>query len=78
MPSIGELCGLYKVKEAVNNSIEKTDGAQMFTSNWYWSSSQSASVSHDAWDVSFGSGDLGDDDGNKGSMLSVCAVRAFN
>ena len=75
MPSIRELCDLYNAKAAVNNSINKTGGTQMSTSNWYWSSSQVASGSNYAWFVSFGSGDLIND--SEDDTLSVCAVRAF-
>ena len=76
MPSIKELCDLYNAKAAVNNSINKTDKTQMSTSNWYWSSSQSASFSSGAWVVLFGSGRLVSH--GKTQYDSVCAVRAFN
>ncbi|MBQ3670107.1 MAG: DUF1566 domain-containing protein, partial [Treponema sp.] len=74
MPSIKELCDLYKAKEAVNNSINKTGGTQMSIS-WFWSSSQ-YTYSGIAWTVNFGFGKLTNDD--KYSTGSVCAVRAFN
>ena len=79
MPSIKELCDLYKENEAVNNSINKTGGTQM-SASWYWSSSQIAShnssSSSYAWGVDFGSGNLYYIYGKYG-MGSVCAVRAF-
>ena len=76
MPSIKELCDLYKVAATVNTSISNTGGTQMSTS-WYWSSSQHASNYNSfAWDVDFGSGNLDYDP--KDITESVCAVvRAF-
>ena len=77
MPSIKELCDLYKAKDAVNNSIEKTGGTQMST-GYYWSSSQNASYTLSAWGVNFESGYINDYYNKTSTGSSVCAVRAFN
>ena len=74
MPSIKELCDLYKVKNTVNSSIGKAGGTQM--SNDYWSSSQSASSVSCAWSVEFESGNL--NDYHKTNTMSVRAVRKFD
>ena len=76
MPSIQELCKLYQVRTDVNNALSKITGAtQLSTSSEYWSSSQDADYSSDAWYVSFDSGFLYGI--NKFYTYSVCAVRAF-
>ena len=74
MPSIKELCDLYKVKNTVNNSISKTSGTQMVTSS-YWSSSQYASYDYYAYFLSFTDG--GCNPSNKSNYSDMCAVRAF-
>ena len=89
IPSVKELCDLYKVKDAVNNSIQKVGGTQLFTSQstsgyaiWYWSSSQSLSGSSDAgpnasaWNVSFETGAI--TSGHKTHTNTASAIRAFN
>ncbi|MBR0032346.1 MAG: InlB B-repeat-containing protein, partial [Treponema sp.] len=89
IPSVKELCDLYKVKDVVNNSIQKVGGTQLFTSYstsgyaiWYWSSSQSLSGSADAsadasaWNVSFETGAI--TSGHKTHTNTASAVRAFN
>ncbi|MBO4732647.1 MAG: DUF1566 domain-containing protein [Spirochaetaceae bacterium] len=74
MPSIKELCDLYKFKDTVNNSISKTSATQMVTS-YYWSSSQYASYDNYACLLTFDSGYC--IYSYKNDIFSVCAVRAF-
>ena len=74
MPSIKELCELYKVKNTVNNSISKTSGTQMVTSS-YWSSSQYASYDIYAYQLDFSNGRCIST--YKSTSFDVCAVRAF-
>ncbi|QNL98379.1 DUF4959 domain-containing protein [Treponema sp. Marseille-Q4132] len=66
MPSIAELCEVYKNREAINASLSKINGldgtyadASLGTS-WtqYWSSSQHSSLNDNAWLADFGSGYL--------------------
>jgi len=73
MPSIAELCELYKNKDVLNASLEKAGGTQ-FRDYWYWSSSQSSYVYY-AWKLDFSNGYLGDYP--KYSNNYVCCVRAF-
>ena len=74
LPTVAELCMLYREKDTVNSALEKTGGTKI-ADEGYWSSSQDASDNSLAWVVRFGSGYFGintkDVDG------SVCAVRAF-
>ena len=73
MPSIAELCELYKNKDTLNTSLSKCSGTQ-FMDNWYWSSSQYDS-SYYAWALGFSDGYLGY--GDLDSYNYVCCVRAF-
>ena len=53
----------------------RTDGTEAFESEWYWSSTENASYSYDAWIVDFDDGyqvNYGKDDG-----FGVRAVRRF-
>lgn len=73
MPSIAELCELYKNKDTLNASLSKCNGTQ-FRNGYYWSSSQHGYYGF-AWL-------LGDGDGylyyaNKFATLNVCVIRAF-
>ena len=81
MPSIAELCALYKNKEAVNASLLKINGlnsayadADLGTS-YIWSSSQRSSYYNYAWLADFGSGDLFDH--GKSDHGNVCCIAAF-
>ncbi|MBC6720090.1 fibronectin type III domain-containing protein [Treponema sp. Marseille-Q4130] len=64
MPSIAELCQVYKNKEAVNESLLKISGSASsyadasLGTGWYWSSSQYSYSDKDAWLADFGSGYL--------------------
>lgn len=76
MPSIAELCELYKNKDILNTSLSKCGGTQ-FREYYadYWSSSQSSYGYDYAWILGFGDGYLYYS--LKRSTLSVCCVRAF-
>ena len=75
LPTVAELCMLYRVKATVNAALEKAGGTQI-ASDGYWSSSLDSSNDNNAWYVHLGS------NGNifsteKKPALSVCGVRAF-
>ena len=65
MPSIAELCEVYKNRTAINASLAKIHGLangsgyadEKLVNNWYWSSSQ-YSYDYDAWVVDFSDGDV--------------------
>ena len=82
MPSIAELCQVYKNKEAVNESLLKINGSASsyadasLGTGWYWSSSQFSNYSKDAWDAGFGSGNL-DHYLGKPYDLDVCCIAGF-
>ena len=74
LPTIAELCMLYREKDKVNSALEKAGGTKIADTG-YWSSSQYASDNGSAWDVWFVDGTLyyiG-----KAASVSVCPVRAF-
>lgn len=73
MPSIAELCELYKNKDILNASLAKCGGTQ-FREGHYWSSSQDDD-SGAAWALDFSDGDL--NFGSKYYDYYVCCVRAF-
>ena len=75
LPTVAELCMLYRAKDTVNAALEKADGT-IIVDNYYWSSSQSSSTNNKAWMVKFDSGKLMDT--YKGNKWYVCGVRAFN
>ena len=60
MPSLAELCEVYKNRDAINESLEKIHGlnnsyadSSLDASSWYWSSSQASYPNDLAWLVSF-------------------------
>jgi hypothetical protein len=73
VPSISELCTLYRNMTAVNESLSKVGGTQI--ANGYWSSSQSSNGSDFAWIVSFSNGYVGDFSKNTNGYVRV--IRAF-
>ena len=81
MPSIAELCELYKNKEAVNASLSKINGLDSSYADgslgtvWYWSSSQDSYNYSDAWHAHFGLGDLFAYD--KYYYYIVCCIAGF-
>ena len=81
MPSIAELCELYKNKEAVNASLSKINGlnstyadADLGTSH-IWSSSQNSYNGYSAWLADFGRGYRYNY--NKDDKDGVCCIAAF-
>lgn len=66
IPSIAELCIVYKNRESINNSLHKIykldDNLAVngIGTNWYWSSSQSAQKDDYAWFVHFVNGYAGE------------------
>ena len=76
LPTVAELSMLYRVKGTVNAALEAAGGTKIADTG-YWSSSQFASKSNDAWYVWFVDGNLLSINYLKDSYKSVCAVRAF-
>lgn len=82
MPSIAEVCAVYRNRETINRSLqkiyEKDPSAAMdgLGTNWYWSSSQSESQDDYAWFVHYFNGYVSDCPKNF-TNLHVLAVRRF-
>ena len=74
MPSLTELCYVYRNRDVLNKAIKALDGVELGIC--YWSSSQIAGSSIDAWQLDFANGGLYND--NKDDNLYVCCVRAFS
>ena len=81
MPSIAELCEVYKNKATVNASLAKINGlnsayadANLGTSH-IWSSSQYSYYYSNAWSADFGIGYLGAE--YKAQNYGVCCIAAF-
>ena len=74
LPTVAELCMLYRAKDTVNAALEKADGTKIADA-YHWSSSQSSTNSK-AWMVKFDNGKLMDT--YKDNKWYVCGVRAFN
>ena len=81
MPSIAELCALYKNKDAVNASLSKIGWLNSayadanFGTGRFWSSSQHSNFNATAWSVEFGGGDLAKD--FKDRNYYVCCMADF-
>lgn len=75
VPSISELCTLYKNMTTINASLTTAVGTTIST-NYYWSSSQSSLTNYYARDVSFSDGYVGDH-GYKDGARYVRVIRAF-
>ena len=81
MPSIAELCELYKNKEVINASLLKINGLNSayadanFGTGDFWSSSQCSDYFFNAWLAEFGSGDL--DHHLKDLSFNVCCIAGF-
>ena len=75
MPSLAELCYVYRNIALLNKVIKALGGVEL-TDDFYWSSSQSE---HDyfAWGVSFLGGYVFDGY-SKGDCFYVCCVRSFS
>lgn len=84
MPSLAELCYIYRNKETLNKILEKLGTTQFYTGD-YWSSSQVAGYYRgdygDAWCVILFDGNVNANgyvqSYSKYSGKSVCCVRAF-
>ncbi|UTC45334.1 DUF4959 domain-containing protein [Treponema vincentii] len=81
MPSLAELCEVYKNREAINASLAKIHGLNNayadsnLDTSWYWSSSQRSLTNDVAWGVDFGDGNVGI--GNKNYDARVCCLSGF-
>ena len=81
MPSLAELCGVYKNREAINASLAKIHGHgssyadSSLGTSWFWSSSQGSRYKFYAWQVSFNNGSVNDDP--KDYMDRVCCLSGF-
>lgn len=82
MPSIAELCDIYKNRRAINDSLQHIyrldEHAAMngLETNWYWSASQAGSEDDYAWFVHYLNGYAGECPKNF-TNVHVLAVRAF-
>ena len=83
MPSLAELCEVYKNKNKINASLKTIHDAsggsayadESLGTNYYWSSSQDSYNDYYAWGVDFGDGYVGYD--YKGSNFRVCCLSGF-
>ena len=81
MPSLAELCEVYKNRESINESLEKIHGLDSnyadstLGTSFYWSSSQCASVNYRTWRVYFDYGNV--DFLNKNNKYRVCCLAGF-
>ena len=81
MPSLAELCEVYKNKAAINASLTKIRGLdsnyadESLGTSWFWSSSQYSSNSYYAWLVYFSDGDV--NFSSKYSYYRVCCLAGF-
>ena len=81
MPSLAELCEVYKNRAVINESLAKireqdsSYADESLGTSWYWSSSQDSGVNKYAWIVVFGDGYVG---GNaKAFGGRVCCLSGF-
>ena len=83
MPSLAELCEVYKNKDKINASLKTIHDAsggsayadESLGTNFYWSSSQRSNYYYDAWDVRFGVGNVGNY--FKSGDYRVCCLSGF-
>ena len=82
IPSVYELGKVCISKNAINESLAKLHSLDISSctvsslgSDWYWSSSQYVSNNDNAWNISFGSGDVSNNYENGNN--SVLVVQAF-
>ena len=81
MPSLAELCEVYKNRAVINESLTKIRGLdsnyadESLGTSWYWSSSQFSSSSNGAWDVRFSGGYV--NVGGKYISSRVCCLAGF-
>jgi len=75
VPSVSELCTLYRNMAAVNASLSKVGGTQIGT-NFYWSSSQySSNDNYHAWSIGFYDSGVYNESKNYDRYVRV--IRAF-
>ena len=80
MPSLAELCGVYRNREAINESLAKIHGLDSdyadsnLGTSWSWSSSQFA-FNNFTWQVYFSNGNV--DTSFKSNILRVCCLAGF-
>ena len=83
MPSLAELCEVYKNKDKINASLKTIHDAsggsayadESLRTNSYWSSSQGSNSNYYAWYVNFRAGHM--DDINKDNDVRVCCLSGF-
>ena len=81
MPSLAELCEVYKNRESINESLAKireqnsSYADSSLGTSWYWSSSQFASVNDYTWRVLFYDGYVGSN--GKSNSSRVCCLAGF-
>ena len=81
MPSLAELCEVYKNRESINESLAKireqnsSYADSSLGTSWYWSSSQVSHYDNTAWYVSFSDGYV--DVNFKSSNSRVCCLAGF-
>ena len=80
MPSLAELCEVYKNRAVINESLTKIRGLdsnyadESLGTSWYWSSQYSGSNSY-AWYVDFSDGNMGNL--SKDEYSRVCCLAGF-
>lgn len=84
LPSLAELCYIYRNMNAINNVIEAVDGTLLNLMEYYWSSSQNYYNKELSWKLYFGEDYIyGDDDAGriynnyKSFDACVCCIRPF-
>ena len=81
MPSLAELCEVYKNRDAINESLAKIHGLDSDYANstldtlWYWTSSQYSYYNNYAWYVNFSGGSVATS--SKNLDLRVCCLSGF-
>ena len=81
MPSLAELCEVYKNRAVINASLTKIRGLdsnyadESLGTSWYWSSSQVSYSNDNAWFVNFSVGNV--DDVYKYYDFRVCCLAGF-
>ena len=79
MPSLAELCEVYKNRAVINESLTKIRGLdsnyadESLGTSWYWSSSQYSNGNYFAWYVSFSYGYVSYDNKSNNDRVSCLA-----
>ncbi|MBR3813961.1 MAG: hypothetical protein IKK38_08815 [Spirochaetaceae bacterium] len=77
LPSIAELYQIYNMRTTIDAAIALCGLTNTFSSTWFWSASQSASLVNAACLLAFNSGDWSSLYNKNNGLTYVCAVRAF-